>query len=277
MEFYEIYRPLTASPFRDRRVYREILPHPDLRPWVRCFWEFRGGAGDTLVTPDSCMDVIFDLEEGGKGLFCGVDDVTVWEAGRPDGGAEQFAIRFYPWAAALFAEESLREARNLRCDAGAYFPAMLGQLHRRLAVAPTLEQRAAAAQAWLLEWLDVGRASGDMLQGAWEIVKSRGGVRMEALSRSLHISRRQLERLFREQMGIGPKKLSGLVRYQNLWRDVLFQRDFNIHDAVARYGYTDQAHLLKDFRKYHLMSPADARAFAYGNSSLFYKTDGGRL
>ena len=37
---------------------------------------------------------------------------------------------------------------------------------------------------------------------------------------------------------------------------------FDPLDSVARFGYTDQAHLLRDFRKHHLLSPREALAFA---------------
>lgn len=275
MEFHELYRPLTSTPFRDSTVYRELLPLPALRPWIRCFWEFHGSNRmSTLVTPDTCMDIIFDLGETPGTWFCGIDDTTVWAEATPGDGkrTEQFAIRFYPWAAALFAEDTLWDAKNLRCEAREYFPKLQRELHDRLAAVQTLEQRAAVAEGWLLAHLDPQGVNGDVLQAAWEIVTHQGNLRMVDLSRSLHISGRQLERLFREHMGISPKKLSGLIRYQSLWRDVLLCRDFNVHDAVLRYGYTDQAHLLNDFRKYHLLSLSDARALAYGNSSLFYKT-----
>lgn len=272
MEFQEHYLPLTAAPFRDREIYREVLPQPALRPWIRCFWEFRGGEVRTLVTPDTCMDIIFDLDERAGALFCGIDDTTVWTQAGTGEQADQFAVRFYPWAAAIFAEDSLRDGKNLRCPAQAYFPTLVRELRETVRQGDTLEKRAALAERWLIGRLNVARTDADVLQACWEIVLSRGGIRMDALSRSLHISPRQLERRFREHMGIGPKKLSGLIRYQNVWRDVLTQPRFDILDAVVRYGYTDQAHLLNDFKKYHLLSLGDARAYAYGNLSLFYKT-----
>jgi AraC-like DNA-binding protein len=68
--------------------------------------------------------------------------------------------------------------------------------------------------------------------------------------------------VFLEYIGAGPKKLAGLVRYQYLWQDIVQNGSFDIQDAVFRYAYTDQAHLLNDFRKYHAMTPARARAMA---------------
>ncbi|MDE6727531.1 MAG: helix-turn-helix domain-containing protein, partial [Oscillospiraceae bacterium] len=65
-----------------------------------------------------------------------------------------------------------------------------------------------------------------------------------------------------QTMGISPKCFSGLVRYQMLWREMALCGDFNVLDAVEKYGYTDQAHLLNDFRKRHLMNPKQALEYA---------------
>lgn len=60
-----------------------------------------------------------------------------------------------------------------------------------------------------------------------------------------------LERLFHEYVGITPKKLSNLIRYQFLWRDSLCEPDFDVLSAVYKFGYTDQSHLLREFKRYH--------------------------
>lgn len=66
-----------------------------------------------------------------------------------------------------------------------------------------------------------------------------------------------MERLFHEYIGMTPKKLSNLVRYQCLWRDIVSQSHFNILDAVYKYGYTDSSHLKREFKRYHSMSIRD--------------------
>lgn len=268
MEFHELYRPLTAAPFRRADTYREFLPSPALRPWVRCFWESSSGCAPVLVTPDSCMDVIFNMADGSAG-FCGIDDRTVWAY--PTEGERSFAIRFYPWAAAILADGSLRDTRNARCDAGQFFGGLEQYLRTRWQEGQCLETWAKLAEEWLLERLDGAQINGDVLEASWRLVRSRGVIRVEALSRSLHVSSRQLERLFRENMGVSPKKLAGIIRYQNLWRDILLEPRFDVQEAVGKYGYTDQAHLLHDFRKYHLLSLAEARCYAF--SSRFYNTE----
>lgn len=56
-----------------------------------------------------------------------------------------------------------------------------------------------------------------------------------------------------------------MVRYQCLWQDALFSPSFCIQDAVYRYGYTDQSHLLRQFRAYHGLPLGRALALAHGN------------
>ena len=72
-----------------------------------------------------------------------------------------------------------------------------------------------------------------------------------------------LERLFHEYVGITPKKLSNLIRYQFLWRDILCEPDFDVLSAVHKFGYTDQSHLLREFKRYHSMDIHNARIMAF--------------
>ncbi len=56
-----------------------------------------------------------------------------------------------------------------------------------------------------------------------------------------------------------------MIRYQYLWNEIMFNKDFDILDAVAKYGYSDQPHLLSDFKKYHSMNIREAKAYALKN------------
>ncbi len=58
-------------------------------------------------------------------------------------------------------------------------------------------------------------------------------------------------------------QLTSLVRYQNIWNDILFNKHYNVADTVQLYGYTDQSHLLHDFKKYHTLLPSEAKRYAF--------------
>lgn len=71
-----------------------------------------------------------------------------------------------------------------------------------------------------------------------------------------------MERLFLKHIGVSMKKVSSLVRYQNIWQEIVYGKNFNIQDAVMKYGYTDQSHLINEFKKYHGITPNQAVMFA---------------
>lgn len=68
MELYELYTPRTAHPFERTASYWETAPCVALAPYIRCFWGTvhpvleRDRPGGTVVTPDTCADVIFTVD-----------------------------------------------------------------------------------------------------------------------------------------------------------------------------------------------------------------------
>lgn len=278
MELYTIYRPITATPFKSSENYREFEPCDALKPYIRCFWGgrelYQTEKDDTvteeLVTPDTCMDIIFTADFTGNklaGRFRGIDDrpFVTRAAGHEGKTRSLFAIRFYAWGAAAFAEESLRETKDTYFDAGYHFPALKKELGEQLFYAADIRQLISTAEKILLKHLRLRRQSETVLQAVHEILKNRGNLPMSDLKRRLPVGDRQLERLFDEYIGMSPKSLSAIVRYQCLWNDLIYNKSFNTLDAVYRYGYSDQAHLCHDFKKYHSMNMADAREYALRN------------
>lgn len=273
MQIHQMYHPLTSSPFQKDNTYVEITPCEALRPYIRCFW----GTPDPvqkalstregrLVTPDTCMDILFDLDHTRgtlSNVFCGINDCSFFsgedDSGRP---VSTFAIRFYAWAVPLFSDESMAQVQNAFFDAHRFFPVLTRQLESMLPCADSLETRIRFAQSYLLQTLRERRKNPAVMNAIYHILQKEGRASPSDAAAYACVSPRQLERLFGEHVGVPPKKLARLVRYQQVWRAVLFERNFSVQDAVCRFGFTDQPHLLRDFKRFHTMSPSQARALA---------------
>lgn len=277
MDVCQGYRPETAAPAAEH--YREFEPRrPELRPYIRCFWEAaddESGEKDgkpRLITPDTCADILFLIDhEAGRveEWFCGVNDRPFFSrvAGRRQ--VSLFAIRFYAWSAVLFADDSLRGTRNGFFQAGQHFYRLCRKLSPRLLAAPSLPKRICVAEECLLDLCDPEHGSPIVQNAVFMILRSRGALSIDSLAGESFISRRQLERLFEEQLGLSPKRLASLIRYQCLWREILTAREFCVQDAVCRFGYADQPHLLRDFKRFHSMSIAQARRYAVSDGAFF--------
>ena len=101
----------------------------------------------------------------------------------------------------------------------------------------------------------------------------KGAIGVSELAKACFISGRQMERLFHEYIGITPKKLCNLIRYQFVWGDVLRNPAFSVMDAVWQYGYTDQSHLMREFKRYHTMDIQTARNYAHHVGNIQYPQD----
>jgi transcriptional regulator GlxA family with amidase domain len=73
------------------------------------------------------------------------------------------------------------------------------------------------------------------------------------------ISRRQLGRLFQERIGIGPKSLGRLGRFQRALRGLDGNPRSSLASVATRAGYFDQAHMSRDFRLFAGTTPAGYR------------------
>lgn len=269
-----IYRPLTATPFKHNSAYREVEPCGILQPYVRCFW---GGAYDRsgteanessgIVIPDTCVDIIYRIDDVGSIItsdFVGVND-RAFRSGttKKDGHKiSVFAIRFYAWGAYAFCEDSFAGTINGRYDVRERFNWLDRELRSRLSEPGNLAERIRLAEELLVKKLENARENVIVDRIMNDILLHHGRLEISQLSKENFICGRQMERLFREYIGMAPKKLSNLVRYQCLWRDIVYKSHLNMMDAVQRYGYTDSSHLMREFVRYHSMNVRDALKMA---------------
>ena len=100
MDPRKLYIPLTAG--TRNPTYIEKPPCEALAPYVRCYWyqEEISEKYDSLVIPDTCVDIIFAVGEGGvaDATFCGVNDRPYYNhISNTLLERKKFAVRFYAW------------------------------------------------------------------------------------------------------------------------------------------------------------------------------------
>lgn len=273
MNLSQIYHPITATPF-NTEYYMEYEPCEELKPYIRCFWLNktpciqREMKVSGIVIPDTCMDVMFEADFSKNTIssgFAGINDSYFETEHSNDKKAKKFtfAIRFNAWSISLFAGDSMSDVKNRFFDAAHYFPKLKKEIEPLLFDITDVKKLILIAEKNLLGHLHMERENHILNDAVREIILNQGNIRMSQLGKSICISNRQLERVFKENMGISPKQFSSLVRYQYLWKHILFKKNFNILDEVYQLGYTDQAHLMKDFKSYHSLTPLQAKEFAF--------------
>lgn len=276
-----LYFPITANPAQTS----EFLPSQALQPYIRCYW---GSATPRIRTevsvpivdkvscyappmetiiPDTCMDIIWNLNESTgitTTVFSGINDAPFEVPSDRGGGMiTTFGIRFHFWAVHFFADDHLRDVLNAFVDVDQYFGTFKRELGLLLEQANSMNERIAAAETYLFQRLEHGGRTNDrMMNAVYTLIKQKGVVTAEDLETSSNLSRRQLERLFQEYIGVSPKKTADLVRFQNVWREMYHVQTKNMQDLIFTYGFSHQPHFINSFKKYAGRTPLDALVYA---------------
>lgn len=255
-----LYMPITSDPFEQNDNYTELLPCPALRPFVRCFWGTQkpmSRSYSRLVIPDTCMDIIIRFtESSAEKSFCKIDESSGYSGEHSFTEAYSvFAVRFYPWSAAMFADIPDITAAEAPED---IFPKLTRLLTERALRENDIFARAKAAETLLLSLVCPEKADNDVMNALYLSIISNGNVRVADLAGYTALSVRSLQRKFSLSAGKSPKLLTDLIRYQLLWQETALGGGISVSEAVEKFGYFDQAHMLNDFRKRHLMTPTEA-------------------
>lgn len=266
-----IYSPITSQ---HPNVVNKYVPCDALKPYIATFWgtecpksDIPNEGSPLLVIPDTCVDIIFEMDHRTnrfRGHYSGINDRPFMVSSVVETTLVScFAIRFYFWAVRLFSDYHMRDSLNIFEDSNVYFNGWNSFFENMLNQTRTIKERISIAEKFLLSKLDLNKRNNNVLNATYYILNSKGTKPIKEVCAYTALSQRQLERLFLEHIGISIKKVSSLVRYQNVWQDVVYSRVFDIQDSVEKYGYTDQSHLLNEFKRFHGVTPNQAKKIMF--------------
>jgi len=250
--------------------YTEIQSLAPLNTVVECFWALESDAGvaeqkTERIVPDGCVEVILNFAE--PFAQHELDSVTVQPRNfivgqmtrpiliSPTGPVQLIGIRFHPGGTRPFFGLPMREVTNQVVELGSFARSLEARLQSAASHLPDLQDKIAALQKVLLKILQDSKKDFALLRIATRIVESSGMIAVDDLAAEAGLSNRQLERRFLSEVGVGPKLLSRILRFQQVFRAV----DANEHawpTIAVDCGYYDQAHLIRDFRQFAHETPA---------------------
>lgn len=109
----------------------------------------------------------------------------------------------------------------------------------------------------LLQRLVRSEAADPMVAWMWrQIDRSRGTARISALVGETGLSHRHVSSRFRQAIGVTPKVAAAVVRFE--WAANALHHA-PVADVAAAYGYADQSHLVREFRRFSGETPTQLR------------------
>jgi AraC-like DNA-binding protein len=267
-------------------AYRSLGPAADLAPFVQHYWRLTGEGsteGAHPIFPDGAPELVFNLggpvrqrDEHGEGysvqpraVLVGQMTRTVWVV--TTGRTEMVGIKFTPWGASAFFGGDSNAWRDRTVT--------LAELCADADVFGTmLECSGAHDDAWLAEQFD------GILRDRLDDSNGRRLHRLSAVARALHQSSggsvdvwahelgwsaRTLERHFGNYVGLSPKELLRLNRFQRALILATDQPRLSLSMVAARAGYADHSHLVREFRAFAGAPPGAVLSSTTAISSHF--------
>jgi AraC-like DNA-binding protein len=132
------------------------------------------------------------------------------------------------------------------------------RLVERLREAPDWERRFVILDGAILRRIDAAAPPSEEVVLAWYRLNQGGGnVPIGELARDLGWSRKHLAERFRDQVGLPPKTLARIIRFNAAVRRMRRSIVPDWADVVADCGYHDQSHFLREFREFTDMTPRE--------------------
>jgi AraC-like DNA-binding protein len=236
--------------------HREFDPPAALRDAIKCFWhERREGVFEVL--PDGYAEIVFHA--GGACTMDGSPLPSPFVMGlleRPvllhaEGPLDIFGIRCFPWT--VYALLGLPPGHGETAPAGHPLAALQPVLAACL-LAGKLDDAVAIAAGY---FLDSHSSVDGLLARAGGAMRAAGGtLPVGQLALAAHATRRTLERKFKRASGRTLKDVSSLIRFEQVRNLLWHAPDASLADAARAFGYTDQPHLSREFKRYSGMTPA---------------------
>jgi AraC-like DNA-binding protein len=172
---------------------------------------------------------------------------------RPSGPAEMLGIQFRPYGAAQLLGLPMCELTDSAIALEDLSRRLARELER-LRQLPSLT-RALAVLDSILHAFSQQACTDDPVSYAVRAIEGTGGLTsVRDVADHIGWSTRQLQRRFKDTVGISPKLFGRMQRFQRVLRAMEGSASDWI-DAAGRCGYYDQAHLIRDFREFSGRTP----------------------
>ena len=259
------------------RYQPRISPMPSLAADVNCFWALeqdQESYNREDFIPDSFVEVVINLGaplslETESGLLelprAFVNPIQSKPLQfRVDGLCQMVSMKLYPWALKpiLNIDNAPSSVHVIVLDAGwQRFANDLMQVVASYGYEEAIERYQDYVRKIAYQHShDVTpiRTAGHLL------LRAQGQIRMTDLAAQSYLSSSQFERRFKHYTAVSPKTYARIVRFEYVRGALLLNPFSRLANLANDYGYSDQAHLIREFKSFAYSTPRDFAMLASG-------------
>ena len=219
---------------------------PSLAPWVEGFWQVSWnlqGREEHFQSNISHASVNIAFEEDGVWLYGVPDRLFVRRIG---GRGWVFGIKFLPGGFHPFAETDVSAWTGKRVPLESLWGDAAAVWGGEVLAAEGAQERLGLGVRFLEERKPAESARSSAL--AARLLTESALRHVDQAASAMNLDERSLQRLFKTEVGIGPKEVLRRFRLQGAAERLAREPGLSCGDLALDLGYADQAHFTKDFK-----------------------------
>ena len=170
------------------------------------------------------------------------------------GNTAGLLVVFTPWGLYRIFGLNMIEFRDRLVDGLLCIGNNVLACRQRLFSTDKLHQRIQVVETFLLSCLHNGNIELRDIDNIIQMIQLRkGNVAVALLCKQANMSLKTFERHFDQKAGLPPKLFSEITRFAHAVR--MFEQNKNAFEIIVACGYADQAHLIKEFKKFSNTTP----------------------
>jgi AraC-like DNA-binding protein len=253
-----------------------VTPHPLLSPYIAkmCVFESSGRLpvlDRKLIVPNANFKLTFTYRNGivadiadlpfiqheNELSLTGLIDAPVLLDPQEDRQTGTIIIEFNPLGAYRFFRLSFAEIKNKIVALSDLVGGGAAEIQSQLAEASTLNLKLQRLQNFLLRRLDKANSDPIFDYCIKRIIDAKGLINVVQLEKETGYSSRWLHNKFSKHLGTGPKSLSELIRFKQVYQVYSTGVELKILKEHLYHYYYDQSHFLKAFKRFTGCSPTE--------------------
>ncbi|GAB3989929.1 hypothetical protein GCM10028807_15980 [Spirosoma daeguense] len=258
--------------------YVKLAPPASLQKYVQYFWVLEQHSTENALRTfrpitDGCPGLmlqlnenttVFDQDKKELPLFCLYGQTIRHREIQTSNPFNVMGICFSPGALKAVFGFDANELTDTCTDLNDLLTKQTSFLPEQFWLATSTEQRIDLVSNYLIQQIERNASAVDTLTdyALHQLIRSAGNVSMKALQTELNVSERQLERRFRQTVGISPNLFARICRFQASLHQLKNSRFDKLSDIAFDNGYADQSHFIRTFKEFAGFSP-----FRYRNQS----------
>lgn len=252
--------------------YREYRPQGPIAKYIDCIWmeDFCQNQGKTVhhIVPDNSIELIFSRSPIQRVLSACTSPISlksqlVGLKTRPQRVSADISpvlgVRFKPRGLYPFLQGKVKDTVDECISPEIAFGSDIQKLEEQVLHAASFEERVKYITSHFGRRLIRYNGQEDFLFDAVleALETSKGTLSIQELSLKFGVSIKTVERRFRAHVGLTPKKYALSLRVIEALKSARATKTENLSYTAHKYSFFDQAHFIKEVKKYTEMLPKD--------------------